>query len=87
MADPGILQEKGMTPVKLEEIRAFLSRYPDQAAAQLLEAGFADGFVILCSLARIPPMADNLRSTRMRPDVVSDKLGKTVTLGCTVGPF
>lgn len=34
------LQTKGRTPVKVERMRPFLGRYPDRAAAQLLEVGF-----------------------------------------------
>lgn len=36
---PVTLQEKGTTPVRLEKMLPFLNRYPDRAAAVLLEAG------------------------------------------------
>lgn len=59
-------------------MRPFLGRYPDWAAATLLEEGFSVGIAIPCSLSCIPPVADNLRSTRAYPEVVSDKLANNL---------
>lgn len=81
------LRVKGRTPVRVERMRPFLSRYPDRKAAQLLEAGFAFGFKIPCSLTAAPPMVTNLRSALLHPTVVSEKIEKEVSLGRMSGPF
>lgn len=54
--------ERGRTPVRVEKMAPFLSRYPDKAAAQFLMQGFTDGFPIPCSLSSIPPVVCNLHS-------------------------
>lgn len=73
--------------MRVERMRPFLSRYPDRAAAAILEAGFTSGFRIPCSLATTPPEAQNLKSAMQHPAVVSEKLGKEVSLGRMAGPF
>lgn len=75
---PEILRVRGRTPVWVERMLPFLSRYPDRAMAATLEAGFTSGFRIPCSLATIPPEAKNLLSALLHSVVVSDKLGKEV---------
>lgn len=74
-------------PVKVGSMCPFLNRYPDRAAARLLELGFSEGFRIPCSLQSIPPVARNLRSAFGHPWVVSEKLAKEVALGGMCGPF
>lgn len=76
-----------MTPVRLEKMLPFLNRYPDRAAAQLLESGFREGFQIPSSVREIQPVAENLRSALRHPEVVSAKLSKEVALGRMAGPF
>lgn len=76
-----------MTPVKLERMLPFLSRYPDREAAGLLKAGFRGGFRILSSVQEVPPVADNLRSALLHQGVVPAKLSKEVVLGRMAGPF
>lgn len=47
--------EKGTTPVKLEKMLPFLSRYPDRVVAGLLEAGFKEGFRIRSAVREVSP--------------------------------
>lgn len=81
------LRTRGTTPVRVERMRPFLSRYPDKHAAQLLDSGFTSGFKIPCSLEAAPPIAKNLRSALAHPTVVAEKLGKEIQLGRMAGPF
>lgn len=67
------LRTRGKTPVLVERMRPFLSRYPDREAAQLLDSGFESGFKIPCSLEVAPPLAKNLQSALMHPSVVAEK--------------
>ncbi|PIO39553.1 hypothetical protein AB205_0008570 [Aquarana catesbeiana] len=79
---------KGMTPMKVEKLAPFPSRYPNWVTAcLLLIQGFSEGFSILCALSSIPPVTTNLRSARLHPSVVSAKLSKEVALGRMAGPF
>lgn len=79
--------EKGMTPVKLERMLPFLNKYPDRAAAGLLEAGFREGFKIPSTVPMVPPVSDNLRLALRHQGVVSAKLNKEVALGRMAGRF
>lgn len=79
--------EKGMTPVKVEKMAPYLSRYPNRGAACTLWLGFKEGFPISSELADIPPVLANLRSAYEHPDVVSSKLQKEVSLGRMAGSF
>ncbi|XP_072254328.1 uncharacterized protein, partial [Pyxicephalus adspersus] len=79
--------EKGVTPVQVARMRPFLSRYPDKAAARVLEEGFSNGFWIPSSAVRGSKEPGNLKSARQYPDVVKDKLAKEVSLGRMCGPF
>lgn len=83
----GTSLEKGMMPVRLERMLPFLNRYLVRVAAHLLETGFKEGFRIPSSLREVLPVAENLRSALLHPEVVSAKLFKEVALGCMAGPF
>lgn len=79
--------EKGRTPVRVEKRVPFLGRYPDRASAQFLLQGFAEGFNIPCTWSTVPPVVDNVCSTNLRPEMVSAKLSKEVSMGRMAGPF
>lgn len=83
---PGSLLTRGMTPVKVERMQPFLSKYPKRKAALLITEGFREGFKIPCSLAVVPPVARNLKSALQHPGVVGEKLEKEVALGRMGGP-
>lgn len=70
---PVTLRLRGMTPVRVERMLPFLSKYPDRGAARFLESGFTEGFKIPCSLAIVPPMARNLKSALQHQEVVGNK--------------
>lgn len=61
--------------------------YPDRKAAAFLESGFRSGFPIPCGMASSDVVPRNLSSVRLRPEVVSEKLRKEVSLGRMAGPF
>ncbi|XP_066431505.1 uncharacterized protein [Eleutherodactylus coqui] len=82
----GVLR-KGMTPVILEEMVPYLSRYPDREKAELLFKGFRDGFHIPPPVHGVPFSLKNLRSALEYPEVVTEKLMKEVRLGRMAGPF
>lgn len=86
-AEKGGILEKGMTPVRVRKMAPFLRRYPNREAAELLELGFTEGFKLHCQLLAAPPLADNLRSAREHPEVVTKKLFKEISLGRMAGPF
>lgn len=65
----------------------YLREYPDRQAAAFLESGFTLGFPIPCSSASSDVVPRNLSSVRLRPEVVSEKLRKEVSLGRMAGPF
>lgn len=79
--------EKEKTPVKVEKMAPYLSRYPNREAARTLWLGFEEGFPIPSELADVPPVSANLRSAYDYSDVVSSKLQKEVPLDRMVGPF
>lgn len=83
---PVMLRQKGKTPVKVDRMAPFLSRYAYRPAAQLLQADFTEGFLIPCSLPQIPPAADNLLLALLHSVVVSEKLAKEVLFGRMCGP-
>lgn len=97
MVSPGVLGKergeeaklrlRGSTPVKVQEMLPFLREYPDRAAAELLEFGFRDGFRIPCVSATLAGEFRNLSSVSVRPEVVSAKFLKEVSLGRMAGPF
>lgn len=68
-------------------MRPHLRVYPDRVAAAILEDGFRDGFRIPCADLSPLPVCGNLKSVRMRPEVVTEKLGREVALGRMAGPF
>lgn len=65
----------------------WLDIYPDRAAAELLRAGFSEGFFIPFVLSRLPVFARNLKSARENPEILHDKVFKEVSLGRMFGPF
>ncbi|CAN2388360.1 RNA-mediated [Pristimantis euphronides] len=78
---------KGRTPVRVERMVPYLSRYPDREKAMLLTAGFREGFVIPPPPHVVPPSLKNLPSAKEHPEVVRNKIGKEVALGRMAGPF
>lgn len=75
-----MLRVKGTTLVMVERMLPFLNRYPDRAAARLLELDFTEGFWI-------PPVSKKLHSALLHPSVVSKKFCKEMVLGRMCGPF
>lgn len=65
----------------------YLRAYPNRCDAAFLEAGFRDGFRIPGDGSGPVEFVKNLASVRLRPDVVSEKLAKEVSLGRMAGPF
>lgn len=78
---------KGRTPVSVQRMRPWLDIYPDREAAELLDAGFSQGFFIPYVLSRVPVFANNLKSARENPQVLREKVFKEVSLGRMFGPF
>ncbi|CAJ0965846.1 unnamed protein product [Ranitomeya imitator] len=79
--------QKGVTPVRLDEMAPFLDRFPDRPKAELLFSGFRDGFRIPAPAFSIPQVVRNLKSAVLHAAVVSEKLSKEVALGRMAGPF
>lgn len=83
-AEAAKLMLRGATLVKVQKMLPYLREYPDRLAAELLESGFRDGFSIPCVLAG---EFRNLSSVSFRPEVVSTKLFKEVSLGRMAAHF
>lgn len=80
-------QQKGVTPVRVSEMRPYLAIYPDRAVAMLLEEKFLEGFRIPSQVVGSGLVHQNFKSALMRPGVVTEKLTKEVAIGHNAGPF
>lgn len=69
-------EERERMPERVEKMAPFLKRYPNRGVARLLQLGFLEGFIIPCQLRAAPPMAANLWSSLLHPEVISEKLFK-----------
>lgn len=65
----------------------WLASYLRRAAADVLCAGFLQGFFIPFCLSWSPYFSDNLRSARDHPQVLRDKILKEVELCRIAGPI
>ncbi|XP_052780604.1 uncharacterized protein LOC128217487 [Mya arenaria] len=81
------LKYPGYSPINTSNLDAFLQRYPDKVHATLLRNGFRFGFSLGFEGSREPIDAKNLRSAKLRPSVVFDKLEKEILEGRMAGPF
>ncbi|XP_031749215.1 uncharacterized protein LOC116407638 [Xenopus tropicalis] len=78
---------KGQTPVRLEAMLPWLSKYPARDKAELLKKGFRDGFRIPGREGTQGGQLKNLKSANTNPGLVIEKLYKEVSLGRMAGPF
>ncbi|XP_066463235.1 uncharacterized protein [Eleutherodactylus coqui] len=75
------------TPVNVRYLEPWLDRYPRRPEANLLRAGFAEGFFIPHSPSSSASFCHNLKSARDNKELVMEKLLKEVELGRMAGPF
>ena len=75
------------SPVKLAPLLRLLHLYPDKMAAAYLSAGFSEGFRIPYTGDRVATNCGNLKSARLMPEVVAEKIAKECTAGRVAGPF
>ena len=69
------------SPVKLLPLLRLLHLYPDKTVATYLSAGFSEGFLIPYTGDRVATTCGNLKSARLMPEVVADKIAKECTGG------
>lgn len=78
---------KAPSPIVLDSLQGWLSRYPDRASAQFLWEGFSFGFRLPVSDTLLVSSPRNLKSARDFPLVVRQKVEAEVRLGRMCGPF
>ena len=75
------------SPIKLERLIPLLDIYPNKKSAEVLRAGFTDGFKLGFLGDRLFRNSPNLKSVRLDPDSALSKVMKEVKLNRIVGPF
>lgn len=75
------------TPIKYAELCSELSSYPIALDRIQITHGFKYGFPLHYAGPRVYREANNLKSARLEPQLVEQKLNKEVSLGRMAGPF
>ena len=83
---PGRSQNELPTPVMVDPLSFFLSKYTPSIAEHLV-SGFTFGFSIHHEGQRISSHAQNLMSALHNPDMVDLKIEKELLAGRLSGPF
>jgi len=85
--DLGSSLELGKSPLHIETLISYLDLYPNKIDATLLKEGFTHGFRLGFTGSRVTAEASNLKSARLNPEVLKEKIQKEVSLGRFSGPF
>ena len=80
------LSSLAKTPVNVPVLATYLSEYNSPDAAFLLD-GFLHGFSLQYQGPRLQRDAPNLKSARINPEIVQQKIDKEVREGRVAGPF
>ena len=64
-----------------------LDTYPNKKSAEVLRAGFTDGFKLIFHGDRLFRNSPNLKSVKLDPDSTLSKVMKEVKLNRIAGPF
>ena len=85
---PNHSQKNLPTPIKLDKFKEYLikTNYTTEKLNELVQ-GFEQGFSLNCQKVVQPICSKNLRSAIERPEIVSDKIEKEISLDRVAGPF
>ena len=77
----------GVSPINVEILSNFLGSYHNREDAIVLENGFRQGFRLCYEGNRSSYVARNLKSARLNPAGLKEKISNEVALGRFAGPF
>lgn len=86
-ADLGSSLALGKSPININALNSYLDLYPNKQDANLLKNGFTNGFRLGFTGDLICTEIRNLKSARLNPAILRDKIDKEVALGRFAGPF
>lgn len=79
--------ELGKSPIDTTALRHYLKNYPNREDAQTLIDGFTKGFRLGYTGSHTSTDCKNLKSARLNPKLLQEKLHKEIALGRMAGPF
>jgi len=82
-----LVLELGKTPINIGVLCDYLQIYPNGQDADLLIDGFQNGFRLGFVGEKIGTEAKNLKSARLNPALLKEKIDKELSLGRFAGPF
>ena len=75
------------TPIKLENLKQYLSTYSDCKTAADIANGFELGFPLHYTGSRVPRDSKNLKSVDAHPEIARQKIKAEIDSGRIAGPF